>query len=128
MTFVATQELNDAMLVGGIDAALDDDPTNHAYAVLFDAAAVPLVTMVFAKPAATLVAHELVFAQADPTGDFILTQGNAASFELYSGANQLLLSGDVSDEAGTGALKVKGTTGTLLYAGARAILGELKFV
>ena len=128
MTFTATQVLNDAMLVGGIDSVLDDDPVNHAYAVLFDGAAVPLVTMVFTKPAATLVDHTLVFGQEDASGDFILTQGNAASFQLYSGTNTLLLSGDVSDEAGTGALKVKGTAGTLLYAGARAILGELKFV
>jgi hypothetical protein len=128
MSFVATQELNDAMLVGGIDSALDDDAMNHAYAILFDGAAVPLVTMVFSKPAATLIDHTLVFDQQDPSGDFILTQGNAASFQLYSGANRLLLSGDVSDEAGSGALKLRGTTGTLLYAGARAILGELKFV
>jgi hypothetical protein len=128
MSFTATQVLSDAMLVGGIDGALDDDPTNHAYAILFDGSAVALVTMVFAKPAATLIAHALVFAQDDLSGDFILTQGNAATFELYSGAGVLLGTGDVSDMAGTGALKVSGTTGTLLFAGARAVLGELKFV
>ena len=125
MTFTATQALNDAMLVGGIDAALDDDPTNHAYAILFDGAAVALVTLLFEKPAVALVAHALVFSQDQLGGDLILTQGNAASFELYSGAGVLLGTGDVSDMAGSGALKVSGTTGTLLYAGARAILGSL---
>lgn len=128
MTFVATQALNDAMLSGGIDAALDDDPTDPAYAILFDSGPVALVTLLFAKPAASLVAHALVFAQGDLTGDFILNQGSAVAFELYSGAGVLLGTGDVSDMAGTGALKVSGTTGTLLYAGARAILGEMKFV
>jgi len=128
MSFTPSQVLSDAMLVGGIDNALDDHPTNHAYANIFDGSAVALVTMVFAKPAAALVAHELVFAQANTSGDFIPTQGNAAAFELYSGAGVLLGSGDVTDMAGSGALKVSGTTGTLLFAGARAILGELKFV
>ena len=128
MTFVATQVLSDAMLVGGVDAALDDHPTNHAYAVLYDAAAVALTTIVFAKPAASLVEHELVFAQSQLGGDFIGTQGNAAVFELYSGAGVLLGSGSVTDMAGEGPLKVSGTVGTLLYAGARAILGELKMV
>jgi hypothetical protein len=128
MTFVATQALNDAMLVGGVDSALDDHPTNHAYANIFDGSAVALVTMVFAKPAAALLAHELVFAQDNASGDFIPTQGNAAAFELYSGAGVLLGIGDVTDMTGSGALKVSGTTGTLLFAGARAILGEMKFV
>jgi hypothetical protein len=127
MTFTATQALNDAMLSGGIDGFLDADPVNPAYAILYDASAVALVTMLFARPAATLVAHALVFQQGNPLGDFIGTQGSAVSFELYSGAGVLGGSGDVSSMAGTGALKVSGTTDTLLYQGARAILGSLKF-
>lgn len=127
MTFTATNDLNDAML-SGIAANLDDHGTNHAYAVLFDGASNPLVTMLFAKPATSLTAHVLVFAQNDPSGDFITAQGNATAFQLFSGSGALLGSGDVSDMAGSGALKVSGTTGTLLYAGARAILGEMKFV
>lgn len=127
MTFTATQALKDAQLSGGIDGALDDDPTDPAYALLFDVADVALVTLLFAKPAATLVAHFLVFAQGDPTGDLILNQGSATHFELYTGSGVLLGTGDVTDMLGTGALKISGTTGTLLYAGARAILGELKF-
>ena len=127
MTFTATQALNDAMLVGGVKSALDDHPTAHAYAVIFDGDGVALVTIVFTKPATELVAHELVFDQGDASGDMIFTQGIAASFELFSGAAVLLGTGDVTDAAGSGALKVEGTAGTLLYAGARAILAELKF-
>ena len=128
MTFIATQSLNDAMLAGGIDGILDADPVNPAYAILEDGGGVALVTVVFARPAATLIAHALVFHQADTSGDMILVQGSAASFELYNGTGLLLGVGDVSDMAGTGALKVSGTMGMLLYEGARAILGELKFV
>ncbi len=127
MTFTATTELDDAMLQGIADR-LDAHPTNHAYAVLMDAAAVPLVTMVFARPAASIIDHTLRFAQNDLTGDFIETQGSAASFQLFNGEGALMGSGDVSDMAGNGALKVSGTTGTVLFAGARAILGQLKFV
>jgi hypothetical protein len=126
MTFAQTVEVDDAMLLG-IAALLDAHP-NPAYAVLFDSADVALVTMVFAKPAASLVAHELVFAQGQAGGDMILVQGSAAKFELRNGAGVLLGSGDVSDMNGAGTLKVGGTTGTLLYEGARAILGELKMV
>lgn len=128
MTFTATQALNDAMLSGGIDGILDADPVNPAYANVKDGGGVTLVTVVFARPAAVLVGHELVFEQGDLTGDMILVQGSAASFDLFNGAGVALGTGDVSDLAGTGAMKVSGTTGTLLYEGARAILGELKFV
>lgn len=129
MTFVATQALNDAMLAGGVDGWLDADPVNPAYAILFDGADVALVTLIFARPAAVLSAHALVFDQADPAGDMILVQGLAASFKLYNGAGELGGTGDVSDAAGSGAMKVSGTAPgtTLLYEGARAILVELKF-
>jgi hypothetical protein len=126
MTFIQTGDTSDAMLLGV--AALLDAHTDPAYAVLFDGGGVALVTLVFAKPAAQLVAHELVFSQGQLGGDMILVQGNAATFELYNGEGVLLGSGDVSDLSGTASLKISGTTGTLLYEGARAILGELKMV
>lgn len=128
MSFTPTQAFKDARLVGGIAALLDADPVNPAYANLFDGSGVALVTMVFARPAVTFIDHALVFAQGNVPGDMILVQGNAAAFDLYNGAGTLLGSGDVSDVAGAGALKISGTTGTLLYAGARAILAELKVV
>lgn len=122
MSFTHTTAANDAMLLGFaslIDA--DDDP---AYAILLEGATA-LVTLTFAQPAASLVAHQLVFEQGDPAGDQILTQGSADNFLLYNGAGTLIGAGDVTDMAGSGALKVSGTTGTLLYAGARAILCAL---
>lgn len=127
MSFVASQAFKDARLVGGI-AALLDDGTPPAYALLADSTGTVLVTLVFTKPAAVMVAHELVFAQAQVGGDQILVQGNAAQFELFNGAGVSLGTGDVTDMAGAGALKISGTAGTLLYAGARAILGSFKFV
>ena len=128
MSFTPTQAFKDARLVGGIAALIDADPVNPAYANLFDGSGIALVTMVFAAPAVTFIDHALVFAQENGAGDMILVQGNAAAFDLYNGAGTLLGTGDVSDAAGSGALKISGTTGTLLYAGARAILAELKVV
>jgi hypothetical protein len=120
MSFTHTITANDAMLLGF--AALLDADTDPAYAILFEGTTA-LVTMVFAQPAAALVAHQLVFTQGDPAGDMILVQGSADNFELYNGAGTLIGTGDVTDLVGSGALKVSGTTGTLLYAGARATLG-----
>lgn len=124
-TFVHSVDTNDAMLLGV--AALLDAVADPAYAILFEGTTA-LVTMVFAKPAAALIAHELVFEQGDAGGDLILVQGEADSFELYNGAGVLIGAGDVTEAAGTGALKVSGTAPgtTLLYAGARAILAEMK--
>lgn len=128
MTFTATQVLNDAMLSGGIDGILDAD-VNNAYAIVFQGATA-LVTVAFAKPAAVLVDHELVLQQDNLAGDLVMVQGDADGFELYNGVNTLLGSGDVSGPAGTGAMKITGSdpaNPTRLFAGARALLNELKF-
>lgn len=123
MAFVPSQDFKDACLVGGV-AGLLDASANPAYAILYDGMD-ELVTLVFAQPAVTLVDHVLEFDQADAGGDLVHTEGDADIFALYNGANVLLGTGDVSDALGTGALKITGTTGTRLYAGARAILDEL---
>lgn len=127
MTFVATQALNDAMLSGGIDGILDVDPVNPAYAIVYDAGAVALVTLTFSRPAATVIDHKLVFHQEDVAGDMIIAQGEAATFDLFNGVGTALGTGDVTDMLGTGAMKISGTLGTLLYEGARAIVGEFYF-
>lgn len=123
MTWTQTQAFDDACLVGGV-AALIDASTSPAYAILYEGAT-ELVTLVFDQPAVALVDHALEFSQASPSGDMIVTQGDADTFELYNGDDVLLGTGDVTDAAGSGALKISGTTGTRLYAGARAILDEL---
>lgn len=126
MIWIPSQAFKDARLSGGIDALVDAS-ADPAYAILFDGSAVALVTMIFAQPATSMVAHELVFEQGEAGGDQILVQGNAAAFELFNGDGVSLGTGDVTDSLGTGALKISGTTGTLLYEGAFAILGTLKF-
>lgn len=128
MTFTATQALTDAALVGGYQAALDDSGTDGAYAIIKEGTTA-LVTMVFARPATTFVAHELVFEQGEPSGDMIFAQGDADNFELYSGAGVFLGAGDVTEEGGGGAMEISGTAvgTTRLYAGARAVLALLKF-
>lgn len=122
MSFTQTQAFDDACLDGGVLAALDAG-TNPAYAIVYQGTT-ELVTMVFAKPSAQLVDHRLEFIQGDASGDLIHTQGDADNFKLFSGDNVLFGYGDVTDAAGTGAMKITGTTGTRFFAGARAILDE----
>jgi len=126
MTFALTQAGNDAMLSGGFLAGLNDSGTNGAYAILYQSATA-LVTMVFARPCAVFTAHQLVFVQGDPTGDQIMTQGDADNFELYSGAGVKFGAGDVGAVGSSAALIVSGTAvgTTRLYAGARALLASL---
>ncbi len=88
-----------------------------------DPGAAPLVTMVLKKPCGVVVDHVLVLQQAAAGGDLITAQGSAVWARWVNGAGAIVGEGDVSDEAGEGLFKVSGTTGTLLYAGARAILG-----
>ena len=123
-TLVASEAVNDALLDGGL-AHLINDGVDPAYAILYESTTA-LVTMLFASPAVTLVNHELVFAQGNVGGDFITSQGDADRFELHTATGLLIGYGDVTDAAGSGTLKISGTTGTRLYAGARAILDELK--
>lgn len=83
----------------------------------------PLVEIVLADPSGSIVNNTLVLAQADPTGELILVQGSALWGRWINGEGNIVLDGDCTDEAGTGFFKVAGTSGTLLYAGARALLG-----
>lgn len=122
MAFTQTQAFDDACLSGLM--WLINGSVNPAYAILYEGS-VELVTLVFAQPATDVVDHVLVFYQESLSGDLIHTQGDANHFKLYTGENVLVGEGDVSDAEGDGALKISGTTGTRLYAGARAILDTL---
>jgi hypothetical protein len=135
MTFVSSVDLHDALLVGGAQAWLDAGSSN-AYIEVYASTQpspgdpvgdAPLVIMVLAKPSTILLAHRLVFIQSDLGGDLINTQGNMTWGRLYNGAGVWAGDGTASDDAGSGDFKVTGTTGTLLYAGARAILGLTTF-
>lgn len=88
-----------------------------------DPGAPPLVAMVLKKPCGTIVNHAIVLEQALAVGDLITVQGSALWARWVNGAGVVVGEGAASDAAGTGVFKISGTTGTLLYAGARAILG-----
>lgn len=89
----------------------------------YDASDNLLVTMVLTKPCGTLVDNQLVLTQAALGGDQITTQGSATRAEWINGNGDLVGSGNATDEAGAGPFKIAGTSGTLLYAGAYALLG-----
>lgn len=83
----------------------------------------PLVEIVLTEPAGALVNGALVLTQADLSGDLIALQGSALWGRWINGNGSVVLDGNCTDESGTGFFKLSGTAGTLLYAGARAILG-----
>lgn len=89
----------------------------------YDASDNLLVTMVLTKPCGSIVDNKLVLTQAALGGDQITTQGSAARAEWINGNGDIVGSGPATDEAGAGPFKIAGTTGTLLYAGAYALLG-----
>lgn len=88
-----------------------------------DPLAAPLVEIVLAKPCGVVAAGVLTLVQADAGGDLIADSGTALWARWINGSNELVGDGKVTDEAGDGDFKLSGTAGTLLYAGARALLG-----
>lgn len=126
-----SQAFRDAFLVGGVQALLDaGGSADPAYLLVYNgtqpsAGATPtgsilLVTMVMAYPATVFSSPKLALQQANPAGDMITTQGVANWARLMNGLNQWIADGSVGP---SGDFNVTGTTGTLLYAGASAILG-----
>ena len=89
-----------------------------------DPLAIPLVEIVLAKPCGEINAGVLTLVQADAGGDLIAQTGTALWARWVNGDEILIADGSVSDAAGDGDFKVSGTTGTMLYAGARAVLGN----
>lgn len=87
-----------------------------------------LVAITLKKPCGTIIDHALVLQQAAAGGDLITLQGSAVWARWVNGAGAIVGEGSVSDAAGPGVFKVSGTSGTLLYAGARAILGVTEIV
>ena len=88
-----------------------------------DPLATPLVEIVLAKPCGAIDAGVLTLVQADAGGDLIAQTGTALWARWVNGDEIHVADGSVSDAAGEGDFKVSGTTGTMLYAGARALLG-----
>ena len=93
----------------------------------YDAAEQLLVTLTLTKPCGQITeAGYLVLTQASGSGDMILASGQAAIGVWATGDGQLIGRGMVTDEAGAGHFKLLGSTGTQLYAGGKAILGETR--
>lgn len=126
MTITISIAHNNARLAGTIAHADAGTPASRIR--LYDASDVLLATMVLSKPCGAIVANKLVLEQADPSGDMVVAQGAAVKGVWISGAGDPMLEGSVTDEAGDGDFKVSGTTGTMLYAGARAILGTTELL
>jgi len=86
-------------------------------------AEVPPLEIVLAVPCGAVINHVLVLDQASSTGDLIMATATVVWARWVSGDGALVADGTVTDSAGNGDFKLAGTAGTMLYAGARAILG-----
>ena len=106
--------------------AFADSGAGPATISLFDAAEQPLVTLTLTKPCGQIVNGSLLLTQANGGGDMILVSGQAATGVWATGNGQLIARGQVTDEAGLGHFKLLGSSGTQLYAGGKAILGETR--
>ncbi|WKL15683.1 hypothetical protein QYQ99_25695 [Comamonas testosteroni] len=94
---------------------------------LYDAAEQLLVTLTLTKPCGQIVeGGYLLLTQASGSGDMILASGQAAIGLWATSDGKLVGRGLVTDEAGAGHFKLLGSTGTQLYAGGKAILGETR--
>ena len=94
---------------------------------LYDTNEQLLVTLTLTKPCGQITeGGTLLLTQANGGGDMILASGQAAIGVWSTSDGQLIGRGLVTDEAGQGHFKLLGSTGTQLYAGGKAILGETR--
>ena len=85
----------------------------------------PLVEILLAKPCGDIGPTGLQLIQAQAGGDMVSMTGAAVWARWINGNEEIVADGVVSDGAGVGDFKLAGTTGTQLYAGARALLGQV---
>lgn len=94
---------------------------------LYDAADQLLVTLTLTKPCGAIGPDGvLLLTQASGGGDMIAASGQAVKAVWSTSDGKLIGQGMVTDEAGEGHFKLLGSTGTQLYAGGKAILGETR--
>ena len=107
--------------------AYADTGTDASRIALYDANEQLLVTLTLTKPCGQITADgTLLLTQANGGGDLILASGLAATGVWSTGDGKLIGRGQVTDEVGAGHFKLLGSTGTQLYAGGKAILGETR--
>lgn len=108
-------------------ASFADSGPEASRIALYDASAQLLVTLTLAKPCGQIVeGGYLLLTQANGGGDMILNTGQAAIGVWSTSDGKLVGRGVVTDENGQGHFKLLGSTGTQLYAGGKAILGETR--
>ena len=83
-----------------------------------------LVEILLSKPCGEINASVLTLKQSEPSGDLILETGTALWARWINGRDEVVADGSVSDAAGIGDFKLSGTSGTVLYSGAHALLGQ----
>lgn len=135
MSFDPSTTHNTARLDGGTLALANSGPANSR--IYFFATPKPelggdpggtaLVQVTLSKPCGVITGGVLALTQADPTGDMITASGAALWARWVNGDGVLMGDGTVSDSApdSTGFFKLAGTSGTMLYAGARLLLGTI---
>lgn len=107
--------------------AFADSGSGPSALKLFDAVEQLLVTLTLTRPSGVISADgSLLLTQAASGGDLIGLSGLAATCVWSTSDGKLIGRGLVTDEAGAGHFKLLGSTGTQLYAGGRAILGETR--
>lgn len=107
--------------------AFADSGSEASRIELFDANEQLLVTLTLTKPCGQINAKgSLLITQAAGGGDLIAVSGLASTGIWSTSDGKLIGRGLVTDEAGLGHFKLLGSTGTQLYAGGRAILGETR--
>ena len=129
MSDLPTFEISAAHALARLQATAnfaDSGPAASTIA-LYDAAEQLLATLTLTKPCGQIVeGGYLVLTQASGSGDMILTSGQAAIGVWSTSDGKLVGRGLVTDEVGAGHFKLLGSTGTQLYAGGKAILGETR--
>ena len=107
--------------------AFADSGPEASRIALYDASEQLLVTLTLTKPCGQITeGGTLLLTQASGGGDMILATGQAATGVWRTSDGKLIGRGQVTDEAGLGHFKLLGSTGTQLYAGGKAILGETR--
>lgn len=115
---------NNARLLASRDHA--DVGSGPSRIRLYDALGNVLVTIVLAKPCGAIVSDKLKLTQASATGDMVAADGAAVTGRWFDGNDVVIAEGAVTDNTGAGPFKIAGSTGTNLYAGGYAILGNVE--
>lgn len=107
--------------------AFADSGPEASRIALYDSSEQLLVTLTLTKPCGQITeGGYLLLTQANGGGDMILASGQAATGVWAASDGKLIGRWLVTDETGAGHFKLLGSTGTQLYAGGKAILGETR--